>query len=257
MPQLSITPNSAITYKLVHEDEHLLIVNKRSGLVTTPGLGHENDSLLNGLFAEWGAKLQNLGAKRGYGLLHRLDKPTSGLVMIALTKNAYDALREAFETRTVGKFYWTIVEGEPKRQEGVVTLPITEYQGRTKFDRTPGEKKKLARISTSGAPARTAYRMLQTGKGASLLECRAVTGRLHQVRVHMEAIGCPILGDEFYSNQHIQAAAPRLALHAHRLVFTHPVSGERIDVRTPWPADLRATLKRVGLARPDLDQNTP
>jgi 23S rRNA pseudouridine1911/1915/1917 synthase len=252
MPQLSITPNDAITYKLVHEDEHMLVVTKRSGLVTLPGLGHENDSLLNGLFATYGAKLQNLGAKRGYGLLHRLDKPTSGLVMVALTKNAYDALRDAFETRSVGKFYWALVHGEPKRTEGVVTLPIAEYQGRTKFDRTPGQKKKLARIATTGAPARTAYRVLATGKGASLLECRAVTGRLHQVRVHLEAIGCPILGDEFYASHNIQSAAPRLCLHAHRVVFTHPITGECIDIHAPWPSDLRATLKRVGIARPDL-----
>lgn len=252
MPQLSITPNPAITYKLLHQDEHVLVVSKRSGLVTLPGLGHENDSLLNGLFAAYGTTLQNLGAKRGYGLLHRLDKPTSGLVMVALTKSAYDNLRDAFETRTVGKFYWAIVHGEPKRTEGVVSLAITEFQGRTRMDRTPGDKKKLARISTNGAPARTAYRVLATGKGASLLECRAVTGRLHQVRVHLEAIGCPILGDEFYANQHIQAAAPRLCLHAHRVVFTHPVTGERIDIRSPWPADLRATLKRVNLPRPDM-----
>ena len=251
MPQLSIAPNENITYKVLHEDEHVLVVTKRSGLVTLPGLGHEKDSLLNGLFAKWGPTMQNLGAKRGYGLLHRLDKPTSGLMIAALTKSAYDVLREAFDSRTMGKFYWAVVQGEPKRTEGVVSLPIVEYQGRTKFDRTPGQKKKMARVSNSGAPSQTAYRVLATGKGASLLECRAITGRLHQVRVHMEAIGCPILGDEFYANHNIQSAAPRLALHAHRVVFAHPVTGERIDIRSPWPSDLRATLKRVGIDRPD------
>jgi hypothetical protein len=111
---------------------------------------------------------------------------------------------------------------------------------------------KLSRISSGGKEAVTAYRVLQPGSTASLLECRTLTGRLHQVRVHLDAIGSPILGDELYAPPAIAKGAPRLALHAHRLVFKHPTSGQMIDITTPWPTDLRSLLKRHRLERPDL-----
>ena len=113
-------------------------------------------------------------------------------------------------------------------------------------------KLKLARISSGGKEAVTAYRVLHAGQSASLVECRTLTGRLHQVRVHLEAIGCPILGDELYAPPAVAKSAPRLALHAHRLVFKHPTSGAMIDIKTPWPTDLRGVLKKHRLPRPDL-----
>lgn len=249
MSNLSVQPNERITYKLVHEDADLLAVVKPPGIVTAPGKGHDTNSLLNGLFAAYGPRLQNIGRERDFGLLHRLDKFTSGLVVVALTKNAYDAMREAWMSRGVAKYYWAVVRGAPKTEKGVISRPIAEYNGRS-----PGDTrlKKLARISSSGKQSVTAYRVLASTHAGSLIECRAVTGRLHQVRVHMESIGCPILGDELYAPLGVRDASPRLALHAHRVVLAHPTSGETLDLKCGWPSDLRGLLKGLGLPRPDL-----
>ncbi len=247
MPNLSVQPNDRITYKVHYEDEHLALVGKPPGVVTLPGLGHEHDTLLNGLFARWGAQLQNLGRKRDFGLLHRLDRETSGLVIIALRAPAYDRLREDFEARRIQKYYWAVVKGAPREPSAVIRRPLIEVQAKVR-----GRSQKVSRVSAAGKPGITAYRLLQQGPAASLLECRAVTGRLHQLRVHLDLIGCPILGDDLYAESSLDTAAPRLALHAHRVVLSHPITGERLDVRTPWPSDLRGLLKRLGLSRPDL-----
>lgn len=238
--QLSIAPNDRITFKVRFEDEDLLVVDKPARLVTQPGLGHESDTLLNGLFASHGAQLQNLGKSRDFGLLHRLDRQTSGLVLVALRARAYDALRDAFEARQVRKFYWAVTARAPSKPSGTIRRPILEE--------TKG--KKLAKISPAGKPALTAYRVLQQNQRAALLDCRPVTGRLHQVRVHLMSIGCPILGDDFYAPRSIAGAAPRLALHAHRLVFQHPTKGGEIDVQSPWPRDLAPLLRRLGIEKP-------
>lgn len=245
---LSISPNERITFRVRHEDDHLLVVAKPPGVVTLPGLGHADDSLLNGLFARYGARLQNLGRSRDFGLLHRLDRQTSGLLLVALSKDAYDALRKAFEERRIEKFYWAVSHRAPRHASGVIRKPIEEYDGKAGDD---PKTRRLARISARGKEALTAYRVLASSPKAALVECRPVTGRLHQVRVHLNSIGAAILGDDAYGPGSVRDAAPRLALHAHRIAFEHPVTGERIDVRAPWPPDLRGLLKRLDLPRPD------
>jgi 23S rRNA pseudouridine1911/1915/1917 synthase len=241
--QLSIEPNERITYKVRYEDDDLLVVDKAARLVTQPGLGHQNDTLMNGLFAAYGARLQNLGKSRDYGLLHRLDRQTSGLLLVALRPHIYDALRQAFENRRIRKYYWAVTARAPRKESGIIRRPILEAV----------EDKKLAKISSAGKPALTAYRVVQSTLRATLVECRPVTGRLHQIRVHLEAIGCPILGDDFYAPKAVAAAAPRLALHAHRLVFKHPASGQTVDVQSPWPRDLSPLLRRMNLDKPTVD----
>lgn len=249
----SVLPNEEVQFKVHHEDADVLVIGKPAHLVTQPGLGHESDSLLNGLFARWGKQLQNLGKARDFGLLHRLDRETSGLLVVALTASAYDGLRAAFRTRDVRKYYWALIKGCPSPHTGVIRRPIAESEGRSIDDAAPTHRsskpaaKKLARISGLGKPAITAYRVLRTGRLGSLVECRAVTGRLHQIRVHLESIGCPILGDGLYANRPIAAASPRLALHAHRLVFNHPITGVKIDVTCGWPTDLKRVAKRLKL----------
>lgn len=245
MAQYSVEPNPRITFKIIHEDDDLLVVLKPPRLPTQPGKGHADDTLLNGLFATHGALLQNLGASRDFGLLHRLDKDASGLLIIALRNRAYDRLRDAFKNRDMRKFYWALCAKTPKQLQGVIRLSISEVGGTAT---TP----KTAKISRTGKPAVTAFRVLDSSPFGSLVEARAATGRLHQVRVHLEAIGCPILGDEFYAPSAIRAAAPRLALHAHRLAFTHPTTNEPLNFTTPWPSDLRRALARLQLKRPDL-----
>jgi len=247
---LSVTPNARITWTTLFEDKSLLVVAKRAGIVTQPGKGHDSDSLLNGLFDRYGKQLQQLGAARDYGLLHRLDRATSGILAVALTAQAYDGLREQFEKRTVRKFYWAVSSKTPSTPTGVINKPLMETTPR---DFT---EQKLSKVSAKGKPAQTAYRVLSTAttgahEGASLIEARPLTGRLHQVRVHLATIGCPILGDELYAPPAVRRLGPRLALHAHRLAFSHPISGEPVDIQTPFPRDLRSLLTKLGLKRPD------
>jgi 23S rRNA pseudouridine1911/1915/1917 synthase len=239
------TANDKVTFALEYEDEHLLVVTKRSGLVTQPGKGHEDDSLLNGLFVKYGSKLGRLGEARDCGLLHRLDRETSGLLVVALSAKAYDGLRKQFEDRKVQKFYWAVCAKAPKHPSGMIDKPIAETTPRGYTE------KKLAKITAKGKSSTTAYRVLSQNDQGALVECRPLTGRLHQVRVHLCSIGCPLFGDGLYSPPAIATMGPRLALHAHRLAFAHPVTGQVIDVRTPFPKDLRPLLNRLKLTRPE------
>lgn len=241
MTRFSVEPTDQIPLRIEHEDEHLLVVYKPSGLVTQPGKGHERGTLLNALFARYGVRLQNLGQARDFGLLHRLDRGTSGLLIVALTALAYDRLREAFAGRRVKKFYWAVVRGQPNKPAGIINRPILEVTGEIK----------RAKLSSRGKAAITAYRVVSGGDEASVLECRTITGRLHQVRVHLASIHCPIFGDEVYAPASVALACRRLALHAHRVSFAHPVTGGMVDVGTEFPQNLRALLRRLRLSRLD------
>lgn len=255
MAQLSVQPNPKVRFTIRHQDEHVLVIDKPHGLVTQPGKGHDDDTLLNGLFAgedgNWGIRLQKLGVDRDYGLLHRLDRETSGLLVVALTREAYDGLRTQFENREIKKFYWAVSSKNPKNPSGVINKPILEVSGFAQADLYNSRNVKVARISHGGKPAITAWRVLAGNILGAVIEARPVTGRLHQVRVHLDAIGCPILGDGFYAPANTRGIAPRLALHAHRIVFTHPITGAVIDVSSPFPKDLRPLLLKLKLPRPD------
>lgn len=248
----SIEPNPRVTFGTAYEDAHVVVVEKPTGITTQPGKGHVDDTLLNGLFARWPNQLQNLGRARDFGLLHRLDKETSGLLIVALNPAAYDKLRDDFAERRVRKFYWAICSDLPRSPSGVIRMPIVEALNVAgpKNARSGSTSMKLARITRAGAgkPAVTAYRVLESSEHACIIEARPVTGRLHQVRLHLEAIGCPILGDTIYGPRRVHGAATRLALHSHRIVFTHPVTGETIDVKTGWPKDLKRVLKNFKLS---------
>ena len=251
-----ILPNERVTYKLWHEDDDLLVVVKPPNRVTQPGVGHDHDSLLNGLFVAYADRLRNLGAPRDYGLVHRLDRETSGLLVVALSARAYDALRTAFAERKVRKFYWAVTNRAPGEHDGIIRFNIEELVERDSRW-TTRKVARIVRAGDAGKTALTAYRVLDHSPAAALIEARPVTGRLHQVRAHLSAIGATVLGDELYGPRSAKAGSGRLALHAHRLAFEHPVTGEPIDVRTPWPADLKALLRRAGLRRPDLDHERP
>lgn len=218
----------------------MLVVDKPARLVSMPGKGHDRGSLLNGLFAKFGKDLQNLGKDRDFGMLHRLDRMTSGLLIIGLKASAYDRLREMFEERKIRKFYYAIAADAPRQASGVIRKPISEQIGMSQR-----REMKLAKISPSGKPAVTAYRVLSKSATASLLECRAVTGKLHQLRVHLQSIGCPIFGDDVYAPPAIAAGAARLMLHAHRLAFPHPITGDLLDMRSPMPKDMRNVARRL------------
>ena len=238
--------NDRVTFRLAHADDDMLVVEKRAKLVTVPGVGHDADTLLNGLMAHFGPRLAKLGAKRDWGMLHRLDRGTSGLLVVALSAEAYDGLRESFETRAVRKFYWAVCRRAPNKPSGVIKRPIVEVV--KKVDKYTSTK--TARIGTSGKPAVTAYRVIEESVSGCLIEARPVTGRLHQVRVHLDSISSTVLGDEFYGPDVARRASSRLALHAHRVAFNHPITGEELDVHSPFPKDLRSLLTRMHLHPP-------
>ena len=239
--QYSVIPNADVPYSIAFTDDDFLVVDKPAGVVTQPGKQHEHDSLLNGLFVDYGNLLQNLGEARNWGLLHRLDKDTSGLVLVALRTRAYDHLRRQFEERQVKKLYWAVVLGRPEPAQGVIQKPIAEITA----------TRKKAVIARDGQQAITAYRVLAATQGVSLIEARPKTGRLHQIRVHLAALGCPLLGETIYQGPAHLPPVSRLCLHAAELSFIHPTTGHRITARSPMPKDLQKTLTRLGLKPPN------
>ncbi len=247
----------------MHADDDLLVVNKPAGVVTQPGKGHAADSLLNGLFSRYGKLLQNLGVKRDWGLLHRLDKQTSGLLLVALRPNAYDSLRAQFEQRQVCKEYLALVRGRPSPPQGVV-------QARLKEIATAHVKKVI--VSRRGQEAISSYRVLTGGPRASLVAVAIKTGRLHQIRAHMMFLGTPVLGDDLYdapaarpgqvagrmsapghgiptspAGRRVAGGIPRLCLHCWKLGFKHPGLSQWREFQLPPPPDMIAVAHRLGL----------
>ncbi|MEM9373953.1 MAG: RluA family pseudouridine synthase [Planctomycetota bacterium] len=244
----NVEPNERVSYRILREDHDMLVVEKPTGVVTMPGVGHQHDTLLNGLYARFGDRLRQLGVARDHGLVHRLDRDTSGVLAVALTRDAYDGLRSQFERRTVRKFYWAVCIKSPRQREGVIRKPIEESLQRK--DRYTSVRR--AKLSSAGKPAVTAYRVLEESDLGAVIEARPVTGRLHQIRVHFSSVGATVLGDDLYGTSRARGISTRLALHAHRIVIGHPVSGEPIDVRAGFPRDLRGLLRRLDLHRPDV-----
>ncbi|RIK66640.1 MAG: hypothetical protein DCC65_08835 [Planctomycetota bacterium] len=242
MRAFSVKPNADVPFEVRLAEPGFLVVEKPAGVVTQPGKKHMHDSLLNGLFVEYGNALQNLGEARGWGLLHRLDRETSGLVLVALRTAAYESLLNQFKERKVQKIYWAIVLGHPRPAQGVIQKPIAEVVG----------TRKKAVIARDGLQAITAYKILQSAGNVSLIEARPKTGRLHQIRVHLADMGCPLLGEDTYARDVQLPNVPRLCLHAAGLSFLHPETGHRVRVDSAWPRDLRTTLKRLGLSEPSL-----
>ncbi len=248
-PQLSVPPNPDVPFTVVLEDEHFVVVSKPAGVVTQPGLGHATDALLNGLFARWGHQLQNLGKKRDFGLLHRLDRPTSGLVVVGLTPAGYDGIRKQFEKHTVQKTYLTLVHGAPAPPAGTERTPLRE-------ERRGGQKVAIAGDHPRAEKAVTKYETLVRARGVSLVRCGLQTGKLHQIRVHMALHGAPVVGDREYGRRDeldkrfSRAVKSAIFLHAAMLAFAHPVTGARVEARAPLPAAHLAFLETLGVACP-------
>ncbi len=199
---------------IVFRDESLLVVNKPSGLLSVPGRGPEKaDCLISRVQSD-----DPLAR-----IVHRLDMETSGLLILALSDEMQRTLSMMFERRAVNKTYVALVAGAPAQDEGLVDLPLAKD-----WPNRPLQKVDL----DAGKPSQTRWRVMRRAKGHALLELEPVTGRTHQLRVHMEAIGHPILGDTLYGDAVSRAGAERLALHACRLRFDHPVTGAVLDLRS-------------------------
>ncbi len=232
-----------IPIEVVHEDDHLLVVNKPAGLVVHPGHGRSRGTLVNALLGR-GTRLAPAGGADRPGIVHRLDRETSGLLVVAKTDEAHRALASAFARREVSKTYLALVWRHPRPAEGTIEQAI----GRSRSDPT-----RMSVRSPRGRPATTAYRILESLPGFALLEVRLVTGRTHQIRVHFQSRQHPVVGDTRYGGQPwaglrdaTKRAAirdfRRLALHASELRFLHPATRREIHLRSPLPPEFEALL---------------
>ncbi|MBB5715371.1 RluA family pseudouridine synthase [Sphingomonas aerophila] len=217
------------------EDEHLLVVDKPAGLVVHPAAGNLDGTLVNALLHHCGGSLSGIGGVARPGIVHRIDKDTSGLLVVAKTDRAHEGLAKQFAVHSIDRRYLAIVGGRPA-PEGTVDAPLA---------RSPSNRKKMA-IVQSGKRAVTFYRSLRNFRDAAMVECRLETGRTHQVRVHMASIGHALLGDQTYGRDKGATKAlldtlsfRRQALHATRLGFIHPVTRQPMAFDSAMPADMQ------------------
>lgn len=235
-----------IPLNIVFEDDHLLIVDKPAGLVVHPAAGHADGTLVNALLHHCRGKLSGIGGVERPGIVHRIDRDTSGLLVVAKSDVAHEGLAKLFAAHDIDRQYWAIVSGNPAPPAGTV---------RTQIGRSTTNRKKMAVLPEGkGKHAVTHYRTEKQFKGAALVACTLETGRTHQVRVHMAHIGHPLIGDSTYSNRQKhykigpnQSKFDRQALHAAILGFIHPVTGEKLRFQSEMPADMQLLLSELEL----------
>ncbi len=227
-----------IDLEIVHEDDHLIVIDKAPGLVMYPAAGHSRNTLMNAL-AHHCNKLATIGGPLRPGVVHRLDKDTSGLVVVALTDEAYYSLQREFKERTIEREYLAIVHGTFKKSSGEIDAPI----GRAATDR-----KRMSTKTRRGKEAITFYNVISSFTNSSLIQARLATGRTHQIRVHVASQGHPVLGDKTYGRKtHIKIgnrtlSVPRQMLHAHTLGLTHPATSRQMSFSSPIPEDMKSIL---------------
>jgi 23S rRNA pseudouridine1911/1915/1917 synthase len=229
----------AISLTIVHEDEWLVVVDKPAGLVVHPAPGHEAGTLVNALLAHC-KDLRGIGGELRPGIVHRIDKDTSGLLVVAKDDATMNALGAAFKAHTIERVYEALVAGAPPGPSGRID---------TFYGRDPRERKKFSSRVRSGKRAITNWRLTEKFAGAARMEARLETGRTHQVRVHLAALGCPLLGDKTYGRpprdlavRAIADALGRQALHARLLGFVHPATGKQMTFSSELPPDMRTAL---------------
>jgi 23S rRNA pseudouridine1911/1915/1917 synthase len=221
-----------VPFEVIHSDAHLLVVDKPPGVVVHPGAGRRRGTLAAGLLEAY-PELAAVGEPGRAGLVHRLDADTSGVLLVARTPEAHRALRAALSRREIRRTYLTLVRGVPNAPSGTVDAPL---------DRDPRHPTRRA-VSAGGKPAKTHYKVLASWAEVALLEVELETGRTHQIRVHLAAIGHPVVGDRTYG---VPSTEGRMFLHAWRLSLAHPATGERIELTAPLPEDLRCRLEDLG-----------
>jgi 23S rRNA pseudouridine1911/1915/1917 synthase len=230
---------------VLFEDDALLVLNKPADLVVHPASGHEEHTLVNALLHHCHGELSGIGGVARPGIVHRLDKETSGCMVVAKNDETHVALSAQFAMRKVEKFYHAIICGEMQRDEGEIHAAIARHSS---------HRKRMAVEEGTGREAHTSYRVLERLRGATLVEATPHTGRTHQIRVHFKFLGFPLVGDELYgARQNARLSemtgyhAPRHMLHAARLAFTHPRSGRKVKFEAPRPADFADALAALRL----------
>lgn len=244
----------AIALVIVHEDEHLLVIDKPAGLVVHPAAGHRDGTLVNALLHHCRGSLSGIGGVARPGIVHRIDKDTSGLLVVAKNDVAHEGLARQFAAHSVERLYLAITAGMPRQPSGTIDAPLA---------RSPYDRKKVAIVPpaagvTRGRRAVTHWRLVRSLRDAALVECRLETGRTHQVRVHLASIGHPLLGDPVYGpvrgradRDHRRLLAElgfaRQALHAARLGFVHPVTKQQLSFESAMPADMQELFSALGV----------
>jgi 23S rRNA pseudouridine1911/1915/1917 synthase len=235
-----------IPLDIIFEDECLLVLNKPAGLVVHPAAGNEEHTLVNALLHHCAGELSGIGGVARPGIVHRLDKETSGCLVVAKNDESHVALSAQFAGRTVEKIYLAIVCGVLPRGEGNIRAAIARH---------PTHRERMAVCDADeGRTAHTAYRVIERLNQATLVEVHLHTGRTHQIRVHFQHLGFPVAGDTTYGQRQTKRlaeltkyAAPRVLLHAHKLAFVHPRTGKKINFTAPWPGDFEDALKFLRL----------
>ncbi|MGG5822685.1 RluA family pseudouridine synthase [Falsiroseomonas sp. HW251] len=247
-PAAAATPTAqAIPLTILFEDRDLIVLDKPAGLVVHPAPGNLDGTLVNAVLAHAGEELSGIGGEARPGIVHRLDKDTSGVMVVAKTERAHTALSAAFANRDLDREYLALAWGLPATAAGEVEAPIGRH---------PTDRKRMAVVTRGGKHALTRWKLERAhGAAVSLLRCRLATGRTHQIRVHLSHIGHPIVGDAVYGRRTPAAAKllpealrdallafPRQALHAETLGFRHPVTGEALSFRAAPPPDMAGLL---------------
>jgi 23S rRNA pseudouridine1911/1915/1917 synthase len=231
-----------IALDILFEDRHLLALNKAPGMVVHPGAGTGGDTLVHALLAHCAGKLSGIGGVERPGIVHRLDRDTSGVILAAKTDAAHRGLAEQFAARSVHKEYLALVSGATALLSGSIRKPI---------GRNPHQRHKMAVLEDPGAgrDAHTDWQVVERfGKVATLLRCTIHTGRTHQIRVHLKSLGHALLGDKLYGfkpDPRLPVIPDRVMLHAEHLVLTHPVTGKPLDLRAKPPKDFMAVMKAL------------
>lgn len=234
-----------IPLDVLHEDEDLIVINKPPGIVVHPSAGHDEGTIVNALLHHCAGRLSGIGGVARPGIVHRLDRDTSGCLVVAKTDAAHLALAAQFSGRSMRKIYQAIVCGTPATASGEVRANIARH---------PSHRKRMA-VTTGGREAHTSWRVRERLHGATWVEVFLHTGRTHQIRVHFQHLGHPVVGDETYGrrpNQRLREqtgyAAPRQMLHAWVLAFTHPRDGREMTMTAPLPGDFEAALAALRAA---------
>jgi 23S rRNA pseudouridine1911/1915/1917 synthase len=236
-----------IPLDVLFEDDFLLVLNKPPGLVVHPAAGHEDHTLVNALLHHCAGQLSGIGGVARPGIVHRLDKETSGCMVVAKTDEAHLALSAQFAAHKVEKVYHAIVCGEMQRDSGEIRAAIARH---------PTHRKRMAVTDGRGREARTSYRVLERLREATLIEALLHTGRTHQIRVHFLFIGHPLTGDTTYGQRQNRRfaeltgyEAPRVMLHAHKLAFIHPQTGRKLSFKAPRPGDFKDAVRFLAMER--------
>jgi len=223
-----------IPLDIIFEDPHLLVVNKPASMVVHPAPGHPDGTLVNALLAHY-PPIADVGPQDRAGIVHRLDKETSGALVVAKSELILEALQHQFRNREVEKTYLALVNGQVQPPRGIIEVPI---------GRDPTDRQRMAPVP-EGKYARTRYQVVRRFRKHTLLEAHPYTGRTHQIRVHLSWLGHPVVGDADYGSRRQRLLTDRHFLHASRLRFTHPVTGEEMTFRAPLPEELDGLLRQL------------